>query len=131
MAMPGSTVLIVEDDPDVLTLLRTWLTSAGYRVVLGYGGEDGLRKAKRQQVDLILTDLAMPKVSGVDLIRQLREDPQRANIPVVCVTAYTWDTIGRTAAELGCAAFVNKPVDSRTLLQTIERCLADRPTLTD
>jgi CheY-like chemotaxis protein len=116
-----SRILIVDDDPDILRLLRSMLSAAGYDVVAGYGGDDALRKVKKQRFDLILTDLSMPKMSGVELIELLRSDPETADIPILAVTAYVWDQLGRNAADIGCNGFISKPFDSRDLLRQIAK----------
>lgn len=121
------TILVVEDDPDILRIICHMLTAAGYQAVPGYGGEDALRKIQKQSFDLILTDLAMPKISGVELIERVRSDPETADVPILAVTAYTWEAIGRSAAEVGCDGFVNKPIEGPALLRTVKRYLGDEP----
>lgn len=117
-------ILIVDDCPDLLQILRHMLSAAGYGVVPACGGEDALRKLRRRRVDLILTDLAMPRVSGLDLIQQVKRDPDLSDIPIIAVTAYSWDTLGHAAADLGCSGFVSKPVDRHLLLDTVAKQLA-------
>lgn len=117
-------ILIVDDCPDLLHILRHILSAAGYGVVPACGGEDALRKLHGRRFDLILTDLAMPKVSGLDLIQHVRENPKLSGIPIIAVTAYSWDTIGHAAADLGCSGFISKPVDRNLLLDTVAKQLA-------
>jgi CheY-like chemotaxis protein len=114
-------ILVVEDDPDILRILTQTLGSAGYQVVQAYGGEDALRKVKLHPPDLVLTDLAMPVMSGVELIHQLKKDPATHDIPVVAVTAFVWDGIARSAAEVGCDGFLAKPFKSADLLREVAR----------
>jgi len=116
-------VLLVEDDPHVMRILSYLLSNGGYRVVQAYGVEDAVRKLERHPVDAVLTDLAMPRLSGVHLIEYLKRNVETAHVPVVAVTAFTWDPLGRTAAELGVDGFVSKPVDRRLLLETVRRVL--------
>lgn len=78
MPLPA-TILIVEDEQDQMALLTQVLTSAGYHVVPAYGGEDAIRKVKGGRIDLVVTDLAMPKVTGIELFRQ-SSLTQRRNI---------------------------------------------------
>jgi CheY-like chemotaxis protein len=119
----GAKVLVIEDDPDALKIISSTLTASGYQVLAGYGGEDGIRKAKKHHPDLVLTDLAMPSVSGVDVIRAIKSDPATATIRVVAVTAYMWDDIGRCAAEAGCDGYIQKPVRVQQLREEIEKYL--------
>jgi CheY-like chemotaxis protein len=124
------TILVVDDDPDVVHILTRLLGAAGYHVVAGYGGEDALRKLRREHVDLVLTDLAMPRMSGVELIGEIRNDPNLSDMPILCVTAFVWDRLGRSAGDLGCDGFVSKPLDARALLSAVEKCLPRRGRLT-
>lgn len=116
-------VLLVDDEPDILRVLTYFLSNAGYRVVQAHGTEDAIRKVGRYPVDIVLTDLAMPGLSGVHLIEHLRQNPDTMKLPIVAVTAFTWDHLGRSAADYGVDGFVNKPVDRATLLQAVERAL--------
>jgi len=117
------TILVLNDEPGQLEITRGVLSGAGYRVVLGYDGEDGTWKVKQQRFDLIITDIAMPRFSGLELIQAIRRDPATAHIPVIAVTSYTWELVAETAAGLGCAAFVSKPFLPQTLLNTVEKAL--------
>lgn len=116
-------VLVVDDEPDIVRVIKHMLNGAGYDVVPGYGAEDALRKVRRQPFDLVLTDLAMPGMSGVELIDEIRRDPETADLPIIGVTAYVWDGLGRSAGDLGCDGFVAKPFEPRALLDAVERYL--------
>jgi len=117
-------ILVVEDDPDIMRLLTHTLTDAGYRVIPAYGGEDALRKVKLQRPDLILTDLAMPKMSGVEIIQKIKDDPETHHIPILAVTAYVWDSLAQSAGQVGCDGFVGKPFNAKHLLREVARHLA-------
>ena len=119
----AATILIVEDDPDILRILAHTLTNAGYQVISAAGGEDALQKIKEQKVDLVLTDLAMPKVSGVEVIQQIKRDPETQHVPCIAVTSYVWDQIGATAREVGCDGYIPKPFNNRQLLHDIQKYL--------
>lgn len=119
-------VLIVEDDPDCMCILSYALTGAGYRTVPAYGGEDAIRKAKKEEPDLVLTDLAMPKVDGVQVIYSIKHDPKTHHIPVVAVTAHIWDSIARGATQAGCDGYVTKPFKIEDLLAVVRKYLRNR-----
>jgi CheY-like chemotaxis protein len=123
MAVLQQKILVVEDDPDLLRIVTHTLSSAGYRVVPAYGGEDALRKINRERFDMILTDLAMPKMSGVELIETLKRDPETAHIPVIAVTAYWMDSFGDAANDVGCDGHLLKPFRSADLLKVVGRYL--------
>jgi CheY-like chemotaxis protein len=119
----GAKILVVEDDPDILRILMHALNSAGYQAVPAYGGEDAIRKVKAGQFDLVVTDLAMPKVGGVEIIETIKKDPATRNIPVIAVTAHVWDTVAQSALQVGCDGFVAKPFTSKKLIEEIEKRL--------
>jgi CheY-like chemotaxis protein len=114
-------IMVIEDDPDLMRLMTHTLKSAGFNVIQAYGGEDALRKVKLQKPDLILTDLAMPKMSGVEVIAHVKADADTKDIPVVAVTAFTWDTIAQSASQVGCDSFVSKPFNAVRLLQEVSK----------
>jgi CheY-like chemotaxis protein len=116
-------ILVVEDDPDIMRILLHTLKGANYDVVAAYGGEDALKKVKRYRPDLVLTDLAMPKMSGVEVIEVLRKDLDTSDIPIVAVTAYVWDGLAQAAGQVGCDGFIAKPFDPKHLLKEIKKFL--------
>ncbi len=116
-------ILVVEDDPDIMRILTHALTTAGYQVVPAYGGEDAIRKVKAQMPDLVLTDLAMPKVSGVEVIDSIKRDPDTQQIPVIAVTAHVWDGIAQSAGQVGCDGYISKPFNAKHVVQEVEKHL--------
>jgi len=116
-------ILVVEDDLDIMRILRHALEGAGYQVISAYGGEDAIRKVKVQKPDLVLTDLAMPKVSGVEVIEVIKTDPETQHIPVIAVTAHTWDGIAQSAGQVGCDGYISKPFSARQIIQEVARHL--------
>ena len=120
-------ILVVEDDPDIMRILTHALTAAGYQVVPAYGGEDAIRKVRAQKPDLVLTDLAMPKVSGVEVIESIKQDPDTQQIPVIAVTAHVWDGIAQSAGQVGCDGYISKPFNARHVVQEVERHLKPPP----
>jgi len=116
-------ILVIEDDPDIMRILLHTLKAAGYAVVAAYGGEDALKKVRQFQPDLILTDLAMPKMSGVEVIELLRRDGQTCDIPIVAVTAYVWDGLAQAAGQVGCDGFIAKPFSTKHLLEEVRKFL--------
>jgi CheY-like chemotaxis protein len=116
-------ILVVEDDPDLMRILIQVLKDGGHQAVLAYGGEDALRKVKLVQPDLLLTDLAMPLMTGVELIQKIRHDPQTERLPCVAVTAHIWENLAQAAQSVGCDGIVPKPFTSQRLLQEIAKHL--------
>ncbi len=119
--------MIIEDDPDAMKVLASMLASAGYEVVRAYGGEDALRRLKQQKVDLILTDLAMPRMSGVEVIAAVKKDAATSHIPILAVTAFLWDQIAQSAGQVGCDGFIGKPFRKDQIVREIEKRLMAIP----
>jgi two-component system cell cycle response regulator DivK len=120
-------ILIVEDNPDQLRILAEMLRAGGYKVASSLGAEPGLRKARALKPDLILTDLAMPQTSGVQLIDHLRSDPELRHIPIIAVTAYVWDSIAQAAGTAGVDGFIAKPYTRAHLIAEVEKYLQPKP----
>ena len=116
-------ILVVEDDQDIMRILLHALTGAGFKVIQAYGGEDAIRKVKLHKPELVLTDLAMPKVSGVEVIDAIKGDPETAHIPVVAVTAHVWDNIAQAAGQVGCDGYISKPFSTKQIIQEVYRHL--------
>ena len=110
------TVLAIEDDLEVLGIIRAHLAGAGYRVLVAAQGETGLELARTQPVDLITLDLFMSPVDGRDVLQRLRADVATCNIPVVLVTVA--DTL---VDGLVADGFVSKPFLGRRLLAEVRR----------
>jgi CheY-like chemotaxis protein len=116
-------ILVIEDDIDQMRVLVRTLQNAGFQVVQAYGGADALRKVKMQEPDLILTDLSMPQMSGAEVIRAVKADPQTRHIPCVAVTAHMWDHFAEHAGQAGCDGWISKPFKANRLLEEISRHL--------
>ncbi len=116
-------VLIVDDEPDMLRVLSYHLSSLGYEVIPAYGGEHALKKIREAHPDLIMTDLAMPGINGVELIERVKADEETSTIPILAVTAYVWDDLASAAGTVGCDGYIAKPFDAQTLIEGIEKVL--------
>lgn len=119
----GFRILVVEDDADILRILTHMLRNVGYEVTQATGGEEALRLVRSCKPDIVLTDLAMPGVSGVEVIHQVKRDPLTRHIPCLAVTAHVWDSVARVAESVGCDGFVFKPFNNRQLLKELQRHL--------
>jgi CheY-like chemotaxis protein len=120
-------ILVIDDDPDIVRIVRYILRDAGYSVTYAYNGADGIQKARTEKPDLVLTDLAMPNVSGLDVIETLHEGPETRDIPILAVTAHAAENIGQAAHQLGCAGRISKPFTAEQLLDRIQRCFDPAP----
>lgn len=104
-----------------MRLMTHGLQSAGFHVIQAYGGEDALRKVKSFKPDLIVTDLAMPKMSGVEVIQRVKMDPDSAHIPCIAVTAYVWENLAHAAKAVGCDTILPKPFNVVRLRQEVAK----------
>ena len=112
-----SRILVVEDNPKNLKLLRDVLTYAGFEVIEATSGEDGVRLAHEMVPDLILMDLQLPGIDGAEALRQIRMSEKQ--VPVVAVTAFAMNDDRTRAFELGFDGYVEKPISVRALPQQV------------
>jgi CheY-like chemotaxis protein len=108
-------ILVVEDDPDARELLRSILTLAGLNVVLARDGEEGLERAREVSPDLVITDISMPRLDGLGLIRRLREVPGLVNIPILAITSYGMEK-AMDAIRTGANRALARPVQNHLVL---------------
>jgi two-component system, cell cycle response regulator DivK len=111
-------ILVVEDNPKNLKLVRDVLTYSGYEVIEATSGEDGVRLAHEELPDLILMDLQLPGIDGAEALRQIREADHH-QVPVVAVTAFAMNEDRERAYESGFDGYVEKPISVRALPQQV------------
>jgi two-component system cell cycle response regulator DivK len=116
-------ILIVEDNPKNLKLVRDTLQVKGYRTIEAGTGEDGVQLAREQQPALVLMDIQLPGISGVEAFRQLRANPTTRTIPVIAVTASVMAQERQKVMAAGFDGFQGKPISVRELLETIRQIL--------
>ena len=114
-------ILIVEDNELNMKLLNDVLEAYGYEIVKTDSGAAVLDLARQHRPDLVLMDIQLPDVSGLDAVRQLKEDPQTQAIPVIAVTAFAMAGDERRALDSGCDAYIAKPIMLREFLATVEK----------
>ena len=115
----------MEDHEDNRRIVRDLLTSVGYEMIEALDGEAGVRMAESARPDLILMDVQLPKLSGLDATRLLRADPRTANIPLVVVTSFALSGDDRKAMDAGASAYLAKPYSPRDLMALIHRFLPE------
>jgi two-component system cell cycle response regulator DivK len=119
-------ILVVEDNPLNLKLVRDVLQVAGYQVVEAQSGEEGLRIAEEDPPDLVLMDLQLPGIDGTETLRRLREGTLGPDVPVVAVTALAMAEDKERAARAGFDGYIEKPISVRALPGQIEAFLNGR-----
>ena len=121
--MTTSLILIVEDDPNSRKLLRDVLETVGYETCEASNAEDGIRLAQGSRPALILMDIRLPGMNGIEALHRLRDDAGTRAIPVVAVTASVMHDQRAQVLDAGFDALENKPISVRSLLATIRRLL--------
>jgi two-component system, cell cycle response regulator DivK len=116
-------ILVVEDDLDHRNICRTILTHSGFAVGEANDGEEAIRKAREEQPDLILTDVSIPMIDGWEATRTLQGEALTSAIPIVALTAHALPVDGRKAVEVGCDAYLTKPLTPRRLVEEVKRLL--------
>jgi CheY-like chemotaxis protein len=119
----GKTVLLVEDDADNQAIYSVILKHHGYAVLQARDGELGVRMARDHRPDLILMDLTMPLIDGLQATRILKADPSTMRIPIVALTAHGLPEDRQAAHDAGCISFLAKPVEPRRVAAEVGRIL--------
>ena len=122
----AKTVLIVEDNELNMKLFHDLLEAQGYRTLCTGEGLEAFALARDHKPDLILMDIQLPAISGLEVTRWLKEDPALAHIPVVAVTAFAMKGDEARIRDGGCEAYLAKPISVATFLETVRRFL-ERP----
>jgi two-component system, cell cycle response regulator DivK len=123
--MAGELILVVEDNDKNRKLVRDVLTAKGYRLAEAETGEDGVRLARERGPDLVLMDIQLPGINGIEALRQLRADPATAAIPVMAVTASAMTQDRQKILAAGFDAYQSKPISIRPFLELV-RTVLDR-----
>ena len=124
--MPGELILLVEDNDNNRLLVRDVLQASGYRVVEAENAEDGLRMAAEQQPALILMDIQLPGMNGIEALQRLRADPGTRAIPVIAVTASAMTQDRRQIMAAGFDGYQPKPISVKGFLQAVREMLPPR-----
>lgn len=125
-AMTAPRILVIEDYSDTRELLSMLLRRKGYDVIEAEDGVEGLLKASGGYPDLILMDLALPEMDGVEAARRIHQMPKLSNTPIVVLSAYLTEEVEADVRVAGCVATFGKPFDSDALLAKIQSTLDAR-----
>jgi len=119
-------VLLIEDEQDQIKLVTLRLKAKGYEVHSSTDGEKGLAKAKELKPDLILLDVLLPKMNGLEVCRLLRADSSMSSIPIILFTALANEEFDQNAKDVKANAIIGKPYDAKVLLEKISSLLGDK-----
>lgn len=124
--MAGEPILIIDDNPINLKLERILLTVEGYDVRTAMDAEEALKLLEHYKPRLILLDLQLPGMSGLDFASKMKSNPQLKDIVIIAVTAYAMKGDREKAMKAGCDAYVTKPIDTKTLPNVIANYLSSK-----
>ena len=124
--MAKEKILVVDDEEDILELVRYNLTREGYNVLCASTGEEGLNNAKAKLPDLIILDLMLPGIDGLDVARGLKNDNNTKNIPIIMLTAKGEEADIVTGLEMGADDYISKPFSPRILTARVRAVLRRR-----
>lgn len=116
-------ILCVEDNPQNMRLIRKMLKSGGYDMLEAPDGVNGLKLAEQQRPDLILMDINLPDIDGIQVTQRIKANPQLAHIPIIALTANAMHGDREAFIEAGCDGYLAKPISRRELCSTIEEYL--------
>jgi len=120
----AKTVLVVEDNELNMKLFHDLLEAHGYNIIQTKDGMDALRLAREHKPDLILMDIQLPEVSGLEVTKWIKEDDELKSIPVIAVTAFAMKGDEEKIREGGCEAYIAKPISVTNFLETVQRFLS-------
>ena len=122
-AMTKERILIVEDEEDILELISFNLSKEGYRIIGALSGEDAVRKMKSESVDLVILDLMLPGIDGLEVAKRLKSDSKTKQVPIIMLTAKGEETDVVTGLELGAEDYITKPFSPRVMIARVRAVL--------
>ncbi len=118
-------VLVVEDNPNNMRLFHALLDAHGYNVLQATNGMDGWQMAQEHRPSLILMDMQLPDIPGIDVTKRLKEYETLKSIPVVAITAFAMNGDEEKFRDGGCDGYISKPISVPNFIQTVERLVAE------
>jgi len=118
-----SLVLIIEDNEKNMKLARDILQAKGYQTVEAETGEEGVKLAKERKPDLVLMDIQLPGINGIEAFKQIRADTKTKSIPVIALTASVTPTDRSQITAAGFDAFISKPISLKEFVETVKRLI--------
>jgi DNA-binding response OmpR family regulator len=124
-SMDKKRILAVDDEPDLLEMLKMRLEANNYDVLTAYDGQEGLEKARNEKPDLIILDLMLPKIDGYKVCGLLKKDARYKDIPIIIFSAKAQEGDIKLGQELGAEAYITKPFEPQVLLGKIKELLKE------
>ncbi len=121
--MQNKTILFVDDSPSIRTLVRMILEEAGYHVLISEDGQDALQHFNGKTINLLITDLHMPRMNGIELIKAIRKLSKYRYIPILFLTTETKSEMKNEAKAAGATGWITKPFDKENFIKTINKVI--------
>ncbi len=126
MASAQKTVMIIEDEPDAAEMFAEMMRVNGYRVVKMFSSAPAIPMISQEKPDVIILDVMMPDISGLEVLRYMRREPNLASIPVIIVSAKSMPGDIKTGLDAGATKYLIKPVGFRDLVEAVEQAILNR-----
>jgi DNA-binding response OmpR family regulator len=123
MTSPEKTVLIIEDEADAAELFAEMMRVSGFRVLKTFSSTPAISLITEAKPDLVILDIMMPDISGLDILREMRQDPALASVPVIVVSAKSLPADIKSGMQAGASTYLTKPVGFLELREAVERAL--------
>jgi len=114
-------ILLVEDEKDHIQIIELILEIGGHESLVAESAEDGIKLAQDEKPDLIIMDMLLPGITGLEAIRELKKSPDTSNIPVIALTAIGKSDVEKACREAGVCEFISKPYEKKDLLEKIAK----------
>lgn len=121
--MGNGTILVIEDNALNMKLVRSLLRIGKYDIIEAKDAEKGIQLVREHRPDLILMDIQLPGMDGLNATRLIKDDPSLKDIKIIALTSYAMDGDETKALKAGCDGYIVKPIDTKNFLNTIEHCL--------
>jgi two-component system, OmpR family, phosphate regulon response regulator PhoB len=126
MSEPQKTVVVIEDEPDAAEMFGEMMRVNGFRVVKSYTSGPAIEIIEKEKPDIIILDVMMPEISGIEILKIMRAKPELSQIPVVVVSAKSMPSDIKTGLEAGASVYLTKPVGFLDLTQAVENILQEQ-----
>ena len=118
-------ILVVDDEPGIVEIVRVNLECEGYAICKAFDGQEGWRKVRSEKPDLVIVDIMMPKMNGLELLERIKADPHICGVPVIMLTVRAEDMDVIQALEKGAVEYLTKPFDPIDLVRTVKKILEE------
>lgn len=126
MSEPQKTVVVIEDEPDAAEMFGEMMRVNGFRVVKSYTSGPAIEIIEKEKPDIVILDVMMPEISGIEILKIMRAKPELSQIPVVVVSAKSMPSDIKTGLEAGASVYLTKPVGFLDLTQAVENILQEQ-----